>query len=405
MDWFVWSCKLTKHCSGLAAECGVRAQGRNYQLADLDNEIQLKEEELSVRLKAMRDEALRRFEAINGPSSLHSLHAHIGRNNNTFVDSVRIQFQSPDDFIARWLDGLKDEVLENKEVIARRRRFGDRKRTVELIPEMLQDDFLKSYIYLFLERNFYRNFVGRVRAKPEECLWQLWFGPGNLCWGLFISPAHRLGEWTNDKSQMRREQYHYWTIGHVMATGLVVPDNEEPMKFGSVANFLQFYETVLARVSNSEYEKQISKRYLDYAKSSLAPQDVPLLIPELRYAGKETKHLYRLDFCVLNPFAMQMVGFEISPASSHMAIAGIKSKTQVELNAGLAEKWAKESDKRNRYFKDFGISIVTFSDPELDDIDECFRSIVSAIEERPKHKVTLAGAETALQEAFGAIEL
>ena len=127
MDWFVWSCKLTKHCSGLAAECGVRAQGRNYQLADLDNEIQLKEEELSVRLKAMRDEALRRFEAINGPSSLHSLHAHIGRNNNTFVDSVRIQFQSPDDFIARWLDGLKDEVLENQEVIARRRRFGDRR--------------------------------------------------------------------------------------------------------------------------------------------------------------------------------------------------------------------------------------------------------------------------------------
>ena len=84
---------------------------------------------------------------------------------------------------------------------------------------------------------------------------------------------------------------------------------------------------------------------------------------------------------------------------------GIKSKTQVELNAGLAEKWAKESDKRNRYFKDFGISIVTFSDPELDDIDECFRSIVSAVEERPKHKVTLAGAETALQEAFGAIEV
>lgn len=147
-------------------------------MASFDHEIQLKEEELSARLKGMREEALRRFEAINGPSSLHKFHAHIGRNNNTFVDSVRMQFQSPDDFIALWLDGLKSEVLESREAIARRRRFGDPKRTVELIPEMLQDNFLKDYIYLFLERNFYRNFVGRVRAKPEECLWQLWFGPG-----------------------------------------------------------------------------------------------------------------------------------------------------------------------------------------------------------------------------------
>lgn len=227
---------------------------------------------------------------------------------------------------------------------------------------------------------------------------------GNLSWGLFISPAHRLGEWTNDKSQMRREQYHYWTIGHVMETGLVVPDSEEPMKFASVANLLQFYETVLARVSNSEYEKQISSRFLNYVKCSTYPEEIPLLIPELRYAGKEEKHLYRLDFCVLNPYTMKMVGFEISPASSHMAIAGIRSKTQVELNAGLAEKWAKESDKRNRYFRDFGINVVTFSDPELADIDACFAGIVLALEDRPKNNVTLGSAETALQEAFGAIE-
>lgn len=206
-------------------------------MIDISKEIQLKEEEISERLKIMRDEALQRFEVINWPSSLHKMHAHIGRNNNTFVDSVRMQFQSPEDFIARWIEGLKDEVIKNSEAFARRRRFSDNKRTVEIIPEMLQDDFLKEYTYLFLERNFYRNFVERIRAKPEECLWQLWFGPGNLSWGLFISPAHRRGKWTNDKSQMRREQYHYWTIGHVMETGLIVPDSDKPMKFHSVESF------------------------------------------------------------------------------------------------------------------------------------------------------------------------
>lgn len=372
-------------------------------MIDISKEIQLKEEEISERLKIMRDEALQRFEVINGPSSLHKMHAHIGRNNNTFVDSVRMQFQSPEDFIARWIEGLKDEVIKNSEAIARRRRFSDNKRTVEIIPEMLQDDFLKEYTYLFLERNFYRNFVERIRAKPEECLWQLWFGPGNLSWGLFISPAHRRGKWTNDKSQMRREQYHYWTIGHVMETGLIVPDSDKPMKFHSVESFLQFYEMVLARVSNSNYEKLISEKYLNYARKSHSPEELTLLIPELRYAGKEQKHLYRLDFCVLNPFTMRMISFEISSASSHMAIAGIKSKTQVQLNADLAAKWTRESDKRNRYFRDYGINVVTFSDPELENIDACFDAIISAIEEHPKHSTTLASAELELQEVFGAI--
>lgn len=372
-------------------------------MTSFNNEIRQKEEDISNRLKAMRDEALQMFEFINGPTSVHKMHAHIGRNNNTFVDSVRMQFQSPEDFIARWLDGLKDEVVENSKAIARRRKFGGPKRTVEILPEILKNDFLREYVYLFLERNFYRNFVERIRAKPEECLWQLWFGPGNLYWGLFISPAHRLGVWTNDKSQMRREQYHYWTVGHVMETGLVVPESEEPVKFSTIKEFIQFYRTVLARVSNSEYEKKIAEMYLGYVESSQVPEEVPLLIPELRYAGKEQKHLYRLDYCIMNPYTMEMVGFEISPASSHMAISGIKTKTQVQLNEDLAGKWSKETDKRNKYFQDFGISIVTFSDPELKDINECFRSIVSVIEDRPRKMLTLAGAESELDKVFSAI--
>lgn len=351
----------------------------------------------------MRDEALNKFEAINGPSSLHKMHAHIGRNNNTFVDSVRMQFQSPENFIARWLSGLTNEINENKIEIRKRRIFGDRKRTIDLLPLMLQDPFLKEYIYLFLERNFYRNFDERIRAKPEECLWQLWFGPGNLFWGLFISPANRQGEWTNDKSQMRRESYHYWTIGHAMYTGLLVPDSTEPMHFNSVDSFLQFYELVLGRISNSIYEKLIISKYIEYVKRSSNPMDTPLLIPELRYAGKEKQHLYRLDFCILNSFSMKMVGFEISPSSSHMSISGMKSKTQSQLNSELADKWTKESDKRNRYFNEFGISVITFTDSELSNIDDCFKSIISAIEEHPSDNISLVNAEIAMNNIYRSI--
>ena len=74
----------------------------------------------------------------------------------------------------------------------------------------------------------------------------------------------------------------------------------------------------------------------------------PFLIPELRYAGLEAKHKYRLDFTILNPHMMTFVGFEISPASTHMAVKGIKKKIQKSVNAELKAKWERETVKLNK---------------------------------------------------------
>ena len=366
----------------------------------LDGQVQ----GLTAYLERRRDEALERFSGIVGKAqSVHQFHAHIGRNNNTFVDSVRTQFGSPEEFIALWLRGLIEQV----NLYAKKRAaFGSTYLGTEwILPKVLQDNFLKDYTYRFLERNFYRNFQARVRAKPDEILWQLWFGQGELCWGLIISPALRLGAWTNDKSQMRREAYEYWTIGHVMETGLIDPNHVEPLRFDSVKNFLTFYATVLARVSKSPYEKGISERYLAYVRGSAAPLGEPLLIPELRYAGKERKHRYRLDFTVLNPYAMSMAGFEISPASTHMAIEGIRNKTQVQFNKELSVQWAKEMDKRNAYFLEFGITTITFTDEQLGDIDDCFAWIRKALAERPMSRANLGNSEADLQAACARVGL
>tara|TARA_B100002003_G_C14116273_1_gene536913 strand:- start:183 stop:1322 length:1140 start_codon:yes stop_codon:yes gene_type:complete len=378
---------------------------RDISLKSLNKEIREKVSELDSILTSMRDEALMHFEEILGaPSTIHKMHAHIGRNNNTFVDSVRMQFQSPEDFIARWIHGLAKKIENDKHWILERKERGYAKTTVEILPSMLDHDFLKKYIHLFLERNFYRNFKERVRSKPDECLWQLWFGPADLFWGLFISPALREGDWTNDKSQMRREGYHYWTVGHALQTGLVVPDTTQPHQFTSSKEFIQFYSHVLTRVSNSQYEKDISRRYVNYLEVQNDIESTPLLIPELRFEGKEKKHLYRLDFCILNPFTMKMVGFEISPSSSHMSISGIRSKTQKGLNEELAAKWAKEADKRNQYFSKFGISTVTFSDKELENLDACFDVIKTTLEERSDIELSISGAEEALSNALKSLK-
>jgi hypothetical protein len=341
--------------------------------------------ELDLWLKSNQSEALRRFEDFSNSSSLHVFHAHIGKNNNIFVDSIRTQFQNPEDFIARWINGLNEKLIQIRKKSGK--GFSD-----ELVLKYLQDEILKPYIMKFLERNFYRNFRARIRAKPNEDLWSLWFGSGNLVWGLVIAPAMRNNEWTNDVSQMRRETYNYWTIGHVLSTGLIDPTSVKPIHFQSLDNFCIFYRSVLMRTSNSVYEKGIYEKYLDYLCNSRDPLNEPLLIPELRYLGKEKKHEHRLDFTILNSHTSELVGFELSPASTHINIVGVKDKTQGELNKELAQKWEKEMDKRMAYFQKFGIQVLTFTDRNLQDIDACFHEMIHLLSKRNPEVISVSSA-------------
>lgn len=349
---------------------------------------------LDAWIREHQSDALFAFERLTGENSVHVMHAHIGRNNNTFVDSVRTQFTSPQDFISRWIGGLQAKLAEIES--GTRNRYKGRKFSEEIVFDALQDPVLRAYTFKFLERNFFRNFRARMRAKPSDDLWSVWFGPGNLFWGLVISPARRNSEWTNDKSQMRREDYQYWTLGHVMATGLVDPTSDQPSTFQSLRDFCIFYRSVLKRVSNSLYEQGICDRYLDYITASTAPLEEPLLIPELRYAGKDKKHEHRLDFAVLNGHTSQLTGFELSPASTHIRVEGIKSKTQNSVNKDLAMAWEKEVRKRNDYFDKFGISIVTFADRDLIDLDSCFDRIRKSLQKRRTAPVSVEEALTAL---------
>jgi hypothetical protein len=118
----------------------------------------------------------------------------------------------------------------------------------------------------------------------------------------------------------------------------------------------------------------------------------PFLIPEFRYAGKEVKHLYRLDYTVLNSYVMKMTGFEISPASTHIHVERTKEKTQKSLNFELSQEWSKEMTKRNSYFSKYGISTVTFTDTDLDNMDQCFQTITGFLRERKDAPTTLYNA-------------
>jgi hypothetical protein len=324
-----------------------------------------------ARLRELQSQALDVYVAMSGkPRSVPSLHGVIGGKNNTYVDSVRDQFATPEDFQARWIDGL----------LADAKGKGDGS-AVRLIA-YLQDEGFREYTLVFLERNFYKNHLERTRAKPDATLWQLWFGDNKMPWGLLIAPAFRRGAWTNDVSEIRRARYHYWSIGHVLATGVVDPDQQGLVEFRNLEQFLVFYRAVLKRISNSQYEHAVFDRYAAYLERSPSPELEPLLIPELRYGGLDIDHKYRLDFTVLNAHTMEFVGFEFSPFSTHGAVKGMRDKTQAQVNAEGAQRWANEMSKRNAYFADFGISTVTFTDPDLADMDGCFSAVQRALSAR-----------------------
>jgi len=342
------------------------------------------ERELTTELHNMQDEALEIYIATvdkdiysgQRAKSLQGMHAIIGSKNNIFADCIRMQFANPREFTAAWLKGLNDQYGSKV--------YLDNKGTEHkyILINLLKNATFRNYAFTFFERNFYRNLVARIRFKPDEMLWNLWFGSGDIVYGILITPVLRHESWTNDVSEIRRVNYNYWTIGHLMSTGIVDPDSDKVYKFSSYDDLYTFYRSVLKKFSSSVYEKTIFDLYIKYLSESKDIDNEPLLIPEIRYAGLEKKHMYRLDFTILNSHTNDYIGIELSPCSSHMSIAGIKNKTQTDFNKELAIKWSKEMQKRNDYFNKFNIQIITFTNEELVDIDNVFGAIKKILEKR-----------------------
>ena len=231
-----------------------------------------------------------------------------------------------------------------------------------LVNQLLKDKEIESFVRLFLERNFYRNLKARTRSKPNEQLWRIWFGY-NVVFGLLIAPKYENNFWNIDKSEIRRAEYEYWTIGHIIEEGLIDNDSNMPFKIDSMEKFELIYLSIFKKLSNSNYEKIFYNKYIEYLKKSDNPKEEPFLIPEVRYGGLEHKHKYRLDFTILNPHTHEYIGFEISPSSSHMNVSGAKTKNQKDINEELSGKWDKEIGK-TIYNPEttFNQSTITFCD-------------------------------------------
>lgn len=335
----------------------------------LEEEIKEHIQELDQQLLSIRNEVLGRAAVVldRDEVTVCSLHGIIGGKNNEYTNVADIQYADFRVFQAAWAAGL----LAKYEALPDQYKKEDNGTTRGI--RLFQDPLIREYILLFQERNFYKHYQARIRQKPDSEVWILWFG-AKLYFGLFIAMAKTSeGKYRVDHSEIRKVPYQYWTIGHIlMVGGFVNGETGGLYLINSVDDLLNFYENIIYSSSSSIYEKAIYTQYIDYLKNSSDILGEPFLIPELRYGGLETQHKYRLDFAIFNPYTFEFVGFELSPASTHMAIAGLKDKSQMQVNNELSEKWEKECVKRNEYFAQFGISTITFTDNALHDINSCF---------------------------------
>ena len=347
--------------------------------------VKLTDQEVAARLAELESQVLKQLPGVLALASyvlgrnlsVHQFHAIIGAKNNLFANIATGQYISPEAFQTEWAEKMIEYYEPSK-------KYWHSDEDIPNVIRLYRDKNIRQYILLFQERNFYRWYNERIRYKPGDSMWVLWFGDRPV-FGLFVALVHESdGSIRFKEREIRKVSYEYWTIGNVLGVGgFVNAETKKLYPIRTVDDLLSFYENIIYSLSRSKYEKTIYLKYIEYLKSSPNVLDEPFLIPELRYEGTADVHKYRLDLTICNPYTSEFIGFELSPSSTNMAVTGAKGKTQEDINKELADKWEKECDKRNEYFKKYGITIVTFTDADSQDIDACFEKIKSYLQKRP----------------------
>jgi hypothetical protein len=290
-----------------------------------------------------------------------SLNAKIGSKTDYFFDLHSDVIHSHDEFVVRWLDGLTKAAKNGDDSCS------------WIYGHLKKHDAFKRYVLLFLKRSYLKHFDELAKKRPEVASASIWIGQKNANYGLLITPRFRNGEWENDKSEIRAFTKPYWTIGHVMKTGLVIPGKKDKIfTFADIDQYLLFFTDTLVRNSGSPYEYGIAGHYADFVRSHAEPESVPLLIPEYRYDGLAKKHLYRLDFVIINPYTLEKVGFELSPWSSHGYLSKIAGLSQAEINEMAKDNFQREMKKHRSFFRKHGIFCLIYTDDKLKDTKALF---------------------------------
>jgi hypothetical protein len=302
-----------------------------------------------------------------GVNTEASLNATIGSKNDEFFDLKHDVIPNHEAFVMKWLEGLKNASIQSG---------GS---SLQMWSWLNTYPSFKKYLLLFLKRSFLKRYDELSKNRPDVSDSILWLGQQNANYGLLVTPRFVNGQWENDRSEIRAFPRPYFTIGHMLETGLVIPGQKKQFKFSDIDQYLLFFSHTLVRASGSPYELKVAEHYSEFVTSQAEPENVPLLIPEYRYGGLTKMHEYRLDFLVINPYTLDKIGFELSPWSTHGYLRKIRGLTQTKINDMAKDNFEKEMSKHRLFFKKRNIYCLIYTDKMLKDTKKLFDEEIAPV--------------------------
>ncbi len=291
------------------------------------------------------------------------LNAFIGSKTGEYLNLHNDVIKTPLEYQSRWTKGF---LKENQKECPSPRH----KRMHDLLTG--NHPYFQKYVYKFLERSFLKHYEELYKVRPKIDESEYWFGNNNDEFGLLVTPRYDK-VWENDKSDIRHFKFPYWTISHVLETGLCYMGENRIRRFSGLPDYLSFFRDMVRR-ARSIYQLNIADQYIEFVKGQKNKNDIPLMIPELRYDPLKRSHKYRLDFLIINPWDMSKTGFEFSPWSSHGKLKG-KDKTLSELDDDARTNYEREMDKHKKYWRRYGVNYVTYTDQDIEDLNSVWLEI------------------------------
>lgn len=300
-----------------------------------------------------------------------SLNAFIGSKTDTYINLKDEIIKTPMEYMSKWISGLKKTAIDPKI---------HPNSSHKVMNSLLSGDFphFRRYVSLFLEGSFLKHYEEHYKKKPKITECEYWFGNNSDEFGFLITPRFVRGVWENDKSEIRHFKYPYWTIAHVLESGFVYMNENRIRSFSNIEDYLQFFRDLVRR-TNSVYQLEIADRYIEYAQEHQDPLGIPILLPELRYDPFKTRHIHRLDYLIINPWSMEKFGFEISPWSTHGKLKG-RGRKMAAYDQDAQANFEKEMRKHKRYWRKYGVSYITYTDEDLEDMNRVWDEIRACLE-------------------------
>jgi hypothetical protein len=134
---------------------------------------------------------------------------------------------SSEEYISLWLEGFKGHLSTT----GYKTSYDNLYDTIKASPAF------QDYLYKLLQGSYLKHYDELSKVRPAVSQAAIWIGENNADYGLLVTPRFGKHGWENDKSEIRHFKPRYWSVGHVLQSGLVIPDKNKTISFNTVEDY------------------------------------------------------------------------------------------------------------------------------------------------------------------------